>query len=342
MIKLLQLTFLLLVTLLLGESMQDELHIVKIHASGSVPSADMGSEGNPILSDVDAPLKAELRHLLKTSKSKKPNTSKKKGGKKENNKNKIMSTNAAGWGSNYFGQLGIGKIGPNDIGDDDSCIGYYCSPFAVVSKIKWKMVSAGYRHNCGISDDNRAFCWGWGNYGRLGNGIIRLPSMDYIAPSPAAVNSTAISKWKSISAGYSHTCGVGLDGKGFCFGFGGNGELGDGTLPNAAYSLKQAKPFPVAVKTDIRWKVIKAGNSYSCGISDDGLAYWWGDLFGDKPFDLTSAKPTPVAMDPTIIWQDISAGSEHVCGVGTDGTGYCESKIQSVSFSILSTSIILY
>lgn len=44
------------------------------------------------------------------------------------------------------------------------------SPVKVTNNVKWKEISAGGWHSCGISIEGIAYCWGSNSYGQLGVG----------------------------------------------------------------------------------------------------------------------------------------------------------------------------
>ena len=83
-------------------------------------------------------------------------------------------------------------------------------------------VSAGGNHACGDGDDGRGYCWGWNFYGQLGDGT------NTSRPTPVAVQAPAGVVLSGVSAGNSHTCAHGSDGKSYCWGRNGSGQLGDG------------------------------------------------------------------------------------------------------------------
>ena len=157
---------------------------------------------------------------------------------------------------------------------------------------KWKSVSAGGFHSCGLGTDNKAYCWGSGSFGRLGTGDTNnslIPKL-VLAPIGGAIT------WKSISAGSFHSCGIGTDNKAYCWGDGLSGQLGTGDTNNSLIPKLVLAPISGA----ITWKSISAGNNHSCGIAPDNKAYCWGSgSFGrlGTGNDTTVNKPTLV-IDP--------------------------------------------
>lgn len=89
----------------------------------------------------------------------------------------------------------------------------------------WKAISAGGQNTCGIKNDGTAWCWGKGSDGERGDGLTTE-----IQATPSAVINTGISgsKWTMVNAGASLTCGLRDDGTAWCWGWGYDGEAGDG------------------------------------------------------------------------------------------------------------------
>jgi alpha-tubulin suppressor-like RCC1 family protein len=65
------------------------------------------------------------------------------------------------WGWDGYGQLG-----------DTSSLNKQKRPVRVDIGRRFLSVSAGGRHTCGVTIDNRAFCWGDGSTGQIGDGLI--------------------------------------------------------------------------------------------------------------------------------------------------------------------------
>mgnify|MGYP001769851083 FL=1 len=85
----------------------------------------------------------------------------------------------------------------------------------------WKMVSAGNMHTCGISSDDKLYCWGKNNYGQLGNGTIEPQNY----PGELMGNG-----WADVSAGDGFTCAVKISGSLYCWGLNEFGQIGIGTI----------------------------------------------------------------------------------------------------------------
>ena len=83
-------------------------------------------------------------------------------------------------------------------------------------------VSAGGSHTCAVLSGGTLKCWGYGEYGQLGNSS----TSDQTTPVSVSNISTAT----SVSAGNVHSCAVISGGTVKCWGYGGYGQLGNGSF----------------------------------------------------------------------------------------------------------------
>jgi alpha-tubulin suppressor-like RCC1 family protein len=177
----------------------------------------------------------------------------------------------------------------------------------------WRVISAGRSHTCGITTVGKAYCWGDGADGRLGNGA----TANALTPVEVSGNRT----WSTISAGAAHTCGVTTDGDAFCWGEREFGRLGNNNATPGDV------PAPVAVSGTQKWSSISAGGDHSCGVTTVGQAFCWGEgsdgqLGNGAATD--SAVPVPVTTLAGIgRWTSISTGDLHSCGTLTSGFAAC-------------------
>jgi alpha-tubulin suppressor-like RCC1 family protein len=178
--------------------------------------------------------------------------------------------------------------------------------------IKFKKVSAGSSHNCGISQDDRLYCWGLNSDGQLGDGTTESKSTPVLVnPGQMSVNENIT----DVAAGFSHTCAV-KSGAAFCWGKGASGRLGDGS------TVDRYTPVAVDFTSNSGVSAIAAGDQHTCAIKD-GAAYCWGGN-GKLGNGSTSNSTTPVSvsgpMDSGV--QSITTSAHHSCGVKS-GAAYC-------------------
>ena len=196
-----------------------------------------------------------------------------------------------------------------------SIVSALASSAAVLS---FSQVSAGLNHACGVTTDNRVYCWGYAIWGQLGNGVQGGP--DECNTHPCSNRPLAVVgelRFRQVSAGYEHTCAIDTDDRAWCWGRNDNGQLGNGTT--------DLKSQPVAVMGTRRFRQIATGNNFSCGITRANVALCWGynaqGQLGNGTTVVRRLSPVRVARGFT--WSQLSVGTNHACGVTTFGGGYC-------------------
>jgi alpha-tubulin suppressor-like RCC1 family protein len=169
-------------------------------------------------------------------------------------------------------------------------------------------VDGGYAHGCAVDDLGRAFCWGKGPLGRLGNGSIEDVDVPSLVTSALAFD--------SISTGDAHTCALTPDGAAWCWGADGFGQLGN--------LMRATSTTPIPVEGGLTFKSISAGTRRTCALTTDGAAYCWGDNRGGQLGNGTLVlSDTAIAVAGGITFASISVGDTSVCGVATSGALYC-------------------
>ena len=201
------------------------------------------------------------------------------------------------WGRNYYGQLG------NGAGKVDSRV-----PVPVSGGHSFVEISTGDFYSCGITGSGKAYCWGNGGSGQIGNGAKANSDV------PVAVSGGL--SFTKISTGDYYSCGITHTGETYCWGSNGNGELGNGGTNNL--------DIPTLVAGDHSFTDISAGYAHTCGITGTGKAYCWGDGEGGKLGNGSTADshvPAPVAGDHS--FAEIAPGTFHTCGITDTGGTYC-------------------
>ncbi len=184
------------------------------------------------------------------------------------------------------------------------------APFTV--HVSFATVDAGGGHSCGVTTAGQGFCWGDNSWGQLGEGTLLAP--DRPTPAPVAGGLS----FAMISVGNRHSCGVTTTGEAYCWGFGSDGQLGNG-------SSQQLQAAPVPVAGGLRFTLISAGGSHTCGLAGDGRTYCWGDNFWGQLGNgtLESRQTVPVPVSSGLTFATISAGDSHTCGATDVGLAYC-------------------
>jgi alpha-tubulin suppressor-like RCC1 family protein len=173
----------------------------------------------------------------------------------------------------------------------------------------FSQVSAGGSHTCGLTVNNRAYCWGSNQEGQLGNG---KPGSQ---AKPVAVASGL--QFVQISAGYQHTCARTSTDRVYCWGQNQDGELGDGTM--------LGRSTPVLAGGGRRFTHVRAGTYHTCAVNANNVAFCWGQNYdgelGDKDAEFES--PTPVRVLGGLRFNSVVAGGVFTCGVTTGHKAYC-------------------
>lgn len=166
------------------------------------------------------------------------------------------------WGTNRYGELGLGA------GD---ALGHPV-PAPVAGELRFRSLAAGPYLTCGITSANETYCWG-----SAVNEVVRASascpgvSTEPAACAPAPTRVALGVSLASITVGEDHACGVTASASAYCWGRNDRGQLGTGSVGGVADD-----GAPVEVSGGMRWRVLSAGGTSTCGISLERVAYCWG------------------------------------------------------------------
>ena len=205
------------------------------------------------------------------------------------------------WGRNSSGQLGDASTVSKQVPTDVNTLGSGVTA-----------ISAGESHTCAITALGGAMCWGNNSGGRLGDNS----TINKHVPTPVSGLSTGVVE---ISAGVNHTCARTSTGEVFCWGFNGNGKVGEGMTGSITMVPTQVHGLDAGVTA------ISAGPGHTCAItSTGGVMCWGGNGYGQLGDGSTNEKnvPTPVSGLGTAVTK-IAAGDSHTCAVTVAGGVLC-------------------
>lgn len=215
-----------------------------------------------------------------------------------------------GWGMSNYGQLGNGSMVNN------------LTPAGAPTKpagINFAQFAAGRDMACALDTTGKAWCWGKGGEGQLGNGA----NADSV--TPVAVSMPAGKSFTKIAVGSYIVCALDNAGAAWCWGDGSaDSRLGNGTT--AASNVPVAVTMPVG-KTFTK---LELGYFDACAIANDGSGWCWGSNqngeAGDGSWNVPAVVPTAIstaAMPAGSTFRDITIGTDHVCAIISDGTLWC-------------------
>ena len=205
------------------------------------------------------------------------------------------------WGYNGWGALGSG-----------SNAGQSATPMTVSGNLSFRAISAGADHTCGVTTDNRAYCWGNNDWRQLGTGTV-------FSGTPVLVSNTL--SFAKVTAGTGFTCGITTGGATYCWGANSIGQVGDGGKISYGNAFVAAPQQVVGGQT---FQSVTLGNQFACAVTTLGQGYCWGSnnsKLGNGPNGVDSSTPVQVAGGQ--LFQSISSGYGHTCGVTTLSQIYC-------------------
>ena len=183
-------------------------------------------------------------------------------------------------------------------------------------------IALGDNHACAI-ESGKAYCWGSDDHGQLGDGSTVDSSV------PVAVDTSGALAGKTliqIAGGQDFTCAVDSAGAAFCWGWNGNGQLGDGGTVDSSVPVAVDTSGALAGKTLIQ---IADGEDYTCALDSAGAVYCWGgNDFGGLGDGSTTSSSIPVAVDKSGVLAgktltQIATGDFSTCAVDAAGAAYC-------------------
>ena len=179
------------------------------------------------------------------------------------------------WGLNNQGQLGNNSTTNSRI------------PVAVQmpAGVSFQSITAGYYHTCALTTTNQAYCWGRNIQGQLGNNSTTS------SLTPVAVQMPAGVSFQSITVGSDYTCAITSEGKAYCWGRGGSGQLGNNSTTSSL------TPVAVQMPAGVSFQSITAGYYHTCALTTTNQAYCWGDNeYGQLGNNSTTNSSIPLAV----------------------------------------------
>ena len=139
-------------------------------------------------------------------------------------------------------------------------------------------IAAGTNHYCALSVQGLVKCWGYNNYGQLGqeNNSQQGHQSNDMGESLAFTNLGTNLTATQIVAGSEHTCALISDGSVKCWGRNDYGQLGQGNSSQQGHQSNDMGDY--LAFTDLDGVAIKlaAGSHHTCALMDTGEVKCWG------------------------------------------------------------------
>ena len=213
---------------------------------------------------------------------------------------RTSSGRALCWGENGTGMLGDGTYGDRKMPVTVVRLGHRVAD-----------VQAGWDHSCAVTTGGGVMCWGHNGDGELGDGTLQARS------EPAFV-ADMDEGFTQVALGFDSACALSTGGGVVCWGYNGEGQLGDGT--------RYTRTTPVGVAgLSSGVQSIAAGWDHTCALTAGGGVRCWGQNehgeLGDgtridrlQPVDVVGLSSGVVA---------VSAGFDQTCALLDDGAVRC-------------------
>jgi len=205
------------------------------------------------------------------------------------------------WGVNDRAQMGNGSTGAvgNTIGS---------GPIAQ-NGLPFRDADLDLLNGCAVNSGDQLFCWGSAVNGVTGVGVI---DASVIHTSPQRVAPGV--RWREVRVSQRHACALTNAGQAACWGRDLAGNLGFGVAAGEA----QGEPTDVA--PEVRFLMIRTGESNSCGLTDQAEFYCWGSAAA-----LNASNNTETQID--FVWDarvsNFALGRGGGCLVDATGAAHC-------------------
>ena len=173
-------------------------------------------------------------------------------------------------------------------------------PFSVspVEAASWPVLSAGVSHTCALMPSAQVECWGYNNYGELGNGT----NTSSTTPIPVA----GLPPAQQVAAGEFVTCAIDVSSDAWCWGSNQYGALGNGKTADKNKPVEVAAgqmQFSWISTGGLEFEVMGSGvpGAFTCGVlKGRGDVYCWGSNSNGQLGNGTATlnpNPTPILVN---------------------------------------------
>ena len=215
------------------------------------------------------------------------------------------------WGKNDHGQLGqedtVPKSSPEQVGD----------------KNDWHSVSVGLEFSAAVKKDGTLWTWGQNGFGQLGHGYdtVRLSSPEQVG---------TLTNWSLVTCGMTHTVALKTDGTLWSWGYGVDGQLGQGVSTFAAH-----RSSPNQIGSLNTWVYVNSFYYHTVAISRSGTAWSWGENgSGELGLEDTTDRSSPAQIGSDTNWRYVDCGFNQSLGIQAE-----QSIVEDISLDFKKGSV---
>lgn len=184
---------------------------------------------------------------------------------------------------------------------------------AIPANARIKQVSVSTSHGCALTEAGQVFCWGDGQWGKLGSGN----QNDATAPVAVVQGQIPVGvTLTSIGTAPHHTCATASNGLIYCWGDG--ARLPVTGLPQG--NSAQVEPLLASLSqgaTGVNMVAVLPGLNRGWALGDNGRVYVWSS--DSRPLTLVQQGQVPI----NVRLVQISADDQFACALADDGWAYC-------------------
>jgi alpha-tubulin suppressor-like RCC1 family protein len=215
-------------------------------------------------------------------------------------------------------------------------VGSPASAVTLVERDIFVEVDATEHFSLGLTDDGRVFAWGDNGYGQLGDRT-RIGRSSPVAVTGLPLDQEII----AISAGYLTSYALSEAGQVYSWGYGGNGQLGDG-MQTTDYDRPHHRVTAYAVSIPRPVVQIDA-NGHAIARTVDGEVYVWGSNgYWQLGLGTSGTTTRPVKNLSVSGAIDVAAGGSHSVVLTTSGALYAMGDNDSKQLGIVDNTTAYY
>ncbi len=178
--------------------------------------------------------------------------------------------------------------------------------------------------SCALANNGQIYCWGLilnsdnGFVGSIGNSTDSSANL----PTPVTVPN-GVTSFSQLSTNSNFSCALAINGNAYCWGYGFNGQIGNGD--NANVNMPTPVALPIGVNS---FSTLSTNANFACAIANTGIVYCWGDGSSNGQIgsgaNVSVNVPTAVVMPSGVTsFTAISTNSNFSCALANTGAAYC-------------------